>query len=545
MTTTTSASDSRYRRIALFAVVFPLAFLAALYIQQRSGSRSAELSGYQDEAAHYITGLMVRDYLLHGWQQSPPIPFAEEYYLHYPKVAIGHWPPVYYFVQFVWTAVFPTTISSLLNLQAVLLAAISAIMFLLIRSRFGWLAAATMCAVFLILYRTQVLASEVMAEPLLALFTLLATWAIAGYFETGGRRYLIWFVVFVELAAHTKGSGLALIGLPVLLAACLGRLDEFRKWTFWLAHLAMAVILIPWQLLTWKMVHNGMDSATIRVMAGQARDFIPIMGMMFGWPLLIAIVCGAYFAITSRKHPDPLLASCAIAAVLTFVLHSVSPNGAEERRLFMAVPGALILAPAAVWRAFSAWNLPRWAPVALLAMAAISILPVLTSFHKVTVGYRAVCGWLLGNAGPGQAILIASDTDGEGMLVSEVGQSQPRPTMYIVRGIKLLEDCDWNGADCHATVADPIEAQKVLDSIPIRYVVMDHFTGTPSRNYVDLLRRTIVARPDLWTLRNTLPANSPEGGHGEIEIYQRLGPVAEHVHVWVNLRRMLGRVIQQ
>ena len=34
--------------------------------------------------------------------------FAENYYLHYPEVAMGHWPPGFYLLQAVWTLLFPT-----------------------------------------------------------------------------------------------------------------------------------------------------------------------------------------------------------------------------------------------------------------------------------------------------------------------------------------------------------------------------------------------------------------------------------------------------
>ena len=52
-----------------------------------------------------MTGLMVRDYIAAGFPDSP-FRFAENYYLHYPKVAIGHWPPVFYSIQAAWMLIF-------------------------------------------------------------------------------------------------------------------------------------------------------------------------------------------------------------------------------------------------------------------------------------------------------------------------------------------------------------------------------------------------------------------------------------------------------
>ena len=41
---------------------------------------------------------MVYDYL-RGGSYGDPMGFAEAFYVRYPKVAIGHWPPVFYGVQ--------------------------------------------------------------------------------------------------------------------------------------------------------------------------------------------------------------------------------------------------------------------------------------------------------------------------------------------------------------------------------------------------------------------------------------------------------------
>jgi hypothetical protein len=161
----------------LLPFIFAFFLLALVFLQNRSGSRSAELSRYPDESAHYVTGLMVPYYLLHGWGTGP-VSFAADYYLYYPKVAIGHWPPVFYLVQFLWMTVFPTTISSLLDLQATLLATAGALLFKVVRTRFGFVAAGVLAVAFLVLKPSQVLVSEIMSEPLLALLTLLATWTM-------------------------------------------------------------------------------------------------------------------------------------------------------------------------------------------------------------------------------------------------------------------------------------------------------------------------------------------------------------------------------
>src|SRR4051794_1287068 len=93
-----------------------LAVLAALLgivivLQVLSGAYRAEFGAYPDEPAHYVTSLMLRDYLVH-FHVASPLQFATEYYRHYPKVAFGHWPPFFYVVQAVWMGLFSAARSS-------------------------------------------------------------------------------------------------------------------------------------------------------------------------------------------------------------------------------------------------------------------------------------------------------------------------------------------------------------------------------------------------------------------------------------------------
>ncbi|MBV9224696.1 MAG: hypothetical protein JOZ45_00860, partial [Acidobacteriaceae bacterium] len=91
--------EQRGRNLAVpvfWSVIAGLTFLSLIVILQvASGAYTSEFGVYADEASHYVTSLMVWDYIAH-FHFEPPIRFAQEYYHHYPKVAIGHWPPFFY-----------------------------------------------------------------------------------------------------------------------------------------------------------------------------------------------------------------------------------------------------------------------------------------------------------------------------------------------------------------------------------------------------------------------------------------------------------------
>ena len=97
--------------LALFAVVIGLQWLGHAY--------RSELGGYPDESAHFITGLMIRDYVAAG-APTTPIRYAEDYYFHYPKVAFGMWGPLLHILEGAWMLIAPSSPNSVLLLMALI-----------------------------------------------------------------------------------------------------------------------------------------------------------------------------------------------------------------------------------------------------------------------------------------------------------------------------------------------------------------------------------------------------------------------------------------
>src|SRR5258708_23859140 len=97
--------DSSWRTRSWLCLLLAIFFSLTVILQVVDHGFKDDFGGAPDEAAHYVTALMVRDYLLHGLSQ-PPVAFAENYYMHYPRVAFGHWPPVFYILLACWMTVF-------------------------------------------------------------------------------------------------------------------------------------------------------------------------------------------------------------------------------------------------------------------------------------------------------------------------------------------------------------------------------------------------------------------------------------------------------
>jgi hypothetical protein len=135
-----------------------------------------------DGPAHFTTGVMVHDYLRSGLG-SNPVAFAESFYVRFPKVAFGQWPPVYYVLQAIWYLIFPISIDSARILSAVIALTMAATLFLRLRLSCGPLAACAAAAAFLSFRPIQMAAWEVMSDLLTGLFVLFALLSLSTFLE--------------------------------------------------------------------------------------------------------------------------------------------------------------------------------------------------------------------------------------------------------------------------------------------------------------------------------------------------------------------------
>src|SRR5262245_57615103 len=111
-----SVSHTLMRRIWINLGALLLLFLVVVGGQYRAHAYAGERANYADEAAHFMNGMLVREYLATGFG-SNPMRFAESYYLSYPKVAFGAWPPLFHFVLgFVLLPGWPPQIAALVLL---------------------------------------------------------------------------------------------------------------------------------------------------------------------------------------------------------------------------------------------------------------------------------------------------------------------------------------------------------------------------------------------------------------------------------------------
>src|SRR5437899_10449358 len=124
-----------------FAVLFLALLVLAVLGQWLTGVYGSDLSQWPDEGAHYINGLLIHDYVVDGLPGSP-LGYALQYYVHYPRVTIGHWPPLYYVVQALLYFMTGPSTQAALFLQAVFGAGVATVIGWVISRFAGWIVGA-------------------------------------------------------------------------------------------------------------------------------------------------------------------------------------------------------------------------------------------------------------------------------------------------------------------------------------------------------------------------------------------------------------------
>jgi hypothetical protein len=487
--------------------VAAIAFGLTVLLQVRGGAFRSEFSAHPDESAHYVTGLMVREYVAAGAPQ-PPLEFAQEYYVHYPKVAIGHWPPLFYVLQAAWTLLFSPSRVSVLLLMASLTTALATTLYVALRDEVGRLIGLTAALLLPALPLVQKASGMVMAEIPLALFCLWSALALGRYLDGGRVRDAVGFGLAAAAAIMTKGNGLALALVPPLAIALSGRWGWLTRPTLWSAGALAAVLCGPWYLLTAHMVpHTFLGSTpTGEHLRAATRLYGLALFAAGGIGLVPFFALGLVERVARPRGRWGLPGKWAAAAALllaTFAFHCLMSSGREPRHMVMGLSAMMMLVAAGIegaarWAGAGRAHPARWRlAAAALAVAAFAA----TGFSapaKGWSGFGAVVEQLLAPSGGNRAVfLVVSDSRGEGMFITEVARREPRPQRILLRSSKALYRSGWNGENYRPLYRSAAELLAFLDK-GVQVVVIDHSSDEAALAHHRLFVQTIRAYPDRW-----------------------------------------------
>jgi Dolichyl-phosphate-mannose-protein mannosyltransferase len=545
-------TGSRRRLVLRDAAVFLILLLVTVSLQWGAGAYSAALGAEPDEASHYVTGVMVRDYLAHGLPGNP-VTFAKNFYVHYPRVAFGLWPPLFHLLSGVWMLAFGTTRTSIMFLLAAFTTVWAFIFYRISRIAFGTTGAAIFAVLLVLLPITQKNTSTVMIDMPLAVTMLLAMAAYARYLERERTVDALLFGLCAAVALLVKYNALALALVPPLCVILTGRHYLWRSKNFWLPAAVVLVVAGPWYLMMRHLGIYAADSALsgtrtptlLTAFAGNAKNMVVVAGpvvfvlAVFGIVLMRLQIRGRSKDGSSRLYSLYVVSAAMVLAV--FVFHVVI-HRYYLRYLLPAAPALMLLSrPSLEYLQSVLRHRTALTVTALSLVLGVHLVSTFGVSPKNTSAYvkaaDAVISSCLVHNG---AVLVSADAEGEGMLTAEFVMRDRRPDHYVVRASKVLATQDLMGDKYELKYHTPQEIMTVLDSIPVAIVVTQQCPKGKCGEHENLLNETASLYPERWRLSSVIPSEPAS----PILIYQIVGNEAKAVQMLqVDMMKTLGTTI--
>jgi hypothetical protein len=483
-------------------------FAFALALQYLTGTYDAEFAGYPDEPAHFVSGLMVRDYIAEGFP-TPPIDYVREYYRHYPKVAIGHWPPAFYLLEGAWMLVFGVSRTSVLILMAAITASAASLTAYTLCRAYGWRAATLAGGIVVAAPAVRPQTAMVMPEMLVAVCGFAAVVYFARYLDSLKWRDSAKFGLVASLCILTKGNGWAIVLVPPLALLLTGRQAILARRSFWVGAVVIAALCVPWHVFTAELVrhewtlHSGESPYWL-------ANFIAVMlslPVLTGVPVFVLSIAGIAIMARQRSGTSYALYASMLALLLAVIcFHTVVPLDVERRKLLLGVPALAFFAASSC-----AWLFHRIRARAVSSIAALLIPACMVLLHHKEIRPRE--RWGLEEAAElalryspkvGSTYLVSGSAAGEGAFIAEVSmRKRTHGERVILRGSKSLAYSDWDGGDYRPLLRETGSLKQFLDRQHVSVIVLENRSQATQREHQKLLAQLMQENPREW-----LPAGS-------------------------------------
>ena len=514
-------SDCSPRRkrleLALLSIVIVGLIVA---IQIHMGSYSAELAG--DGTSHYISGLLVHDYIKTGFPN--PLVYLKNFHSHYPLVGIGHWGPVYYAIEAVWMLVLSPGRTSVLLLTASITAGTAVALYAFCRSWTNSLFALLAALAFIAMPVVQESSGEVMLDIPIALLSFIAMWIYVKYIETGRAAFSALFGLIASIALLVKGNAGCLVLLPPLIILLERRFDLLIKPSFWLPIPIVAALSVPWYLFTYDLVavgfryHWGLDYTAIATVA----SFQVLMAN--AGPLLTTLaLLGGFDAMRRGRKASRLTGPLALF-LSVWICQTVIPAALQDRYLVALMPPLIILAirGAQITLALISTGAQRLGlegrhetalSLVMVLILGLSILsPALAAKTREHIGFSELAYEVWTQRIPlNPSVLIVTNNDAEGTAIAELAMNDPqRPSIFAIRGSRLLGGGGYNNQDYLPRFKTAEEVMREIDDYDIPLVLFRSDPTAKAWAHIGQVQEAQRLYPERWELIFRNREASPE-----------------------------------
>ncbi len=507
---------ARSKTIPVTALWAPVFGLAALALSAATHGLSPSFLD-PDESAHYVNTLFLGDWLRAGLPS--PMAYARDYYAHFPKLSIGHWPPGWYgLLAPIFVIARPSPLAA--TILGAFVAGLPAAIVLWALDHVGqrrWGIVAAFAYLLLPLVAEE--ARYFRLDQPVALVVGLAT--IAWWRATerpGSWRYLL-FGALAAFATLVKGNGALIMLVPALDILMAARWRQLADTRLWMAAAATLLVVAPWYYVSFRISAGGFNYAP-----GPAYAWLSLktdaaaLEATVGWAGIVAALVGAVRAWRDpATRPFARLSVAVIAATLLF--QAAIPVALEDRYVLPGVPWLVVLIALGL---FGIARQARTARIgaALLAVAIVgpAMVDVLHSAPKPDSGAPAIAASM---AQRPSIWLVDGRAGGEGAVIAAAAYADDGArTIWVARASQWLSTSDFMGRGYALSVHSPAEARAMLDRLGVRGVVSVAERGALAYPHSALLREA-VALPGFAVTTRPFPI-----GVGSVEVATRTTPVS-------------------
>jgi hypothetical protein len=405
----------RLPALARVAILLSAFFGVAMASQLVMGAYRGSIGAYPDEPAHYMSGLLIHDYVLAGFPESP-MAYAKRYYYHHPSLGIGYWPPAFYVAEALWMLVFGISRASVLVLGALVCSCLQLMLFWTLRRRAETLPAVIVAASLPFLPAVRYSNTMVMTDVFVALACFAATLQLGRFFYRPTVRRGMFLGLLCSLALLSKFSAAYLALVPAMTILVSRRFDLLRRCAILVPAAVVLAATLPWAfytrgLLTLGLLPQGpVHYDPISVAVNYIRPLYGAIG-----PILLTALAGFIAVVFGRLRLDIRWAAIAVTPVALGIFVWFAPVALESRHVIIAIPALLMLSVYGTRAMAELMVVPRFQSVVstLLLIGTLSAaIAAGPRSNKIESGFGQAAEYLVSASRPDSVILVSSVAGG-------------------------------------------------------------------------------------------------------------------------------------
>jgi putative flippase GtrA len=489
-------------------------FLFCLGVQASTGAWQADFVAHSDEASHFVGATMIRAWILSGhWTE--PFRFASDYYSHYPFFAIGYWPPMFYLVTAFHFLLFGIGRMQSLLVPAACAATSAWLVFRLLRPSIGAVASACAGAIYLSVPEVQAWYCAAMVDHMTACLCVATSVCLLAYLKRPKYKNGIVMAFLCACAVLSKYSAAYIVVLPGATILLSRRFSLFRRPSFLIQPVIVALMVVPWVLWTKGLTYYGLPAARPALTAGRAALFLTENFAIFP-PVLMAVVIAGLIALMilpSRWREDVGVLALAYAGHLSLLF--LSNVGAERRYLLAPIAFLLVISFAGWGEALSRVRVPRRYYATFRASVAVltaAFLLVYCGRYERPKQYpiQPIVETVLENRlYANQRVVVPSDLEGP-FIAGFVAQERGRISLHTLRPRKLIARSDWFGENYAPLFHTPEQILECLRQNGAGVVIWHERPEAAQRPHERLLGEMLRRYPRVWHKVETFEAKGEE-----------------------------------